>query len=834
MTKQTSNCARGPGHDHFEAEIVAALWEEVPFPRLPSDAPPELRALVIDIENPRRIYSIHRATRRHNLQLLVEAFIAQLRYGCGYDDCPTASCFSCRRRLAGKAPIRRYSPMSARTLAIHMASQDNPEQYLCPKLELRKGPNDAIKPLIFGPKPRLTRSDIGDSRRFKKSNENAKGATAENLDVFRQFSSMNPEQPSSKSSSTTSRRSQDQHGGTRKGQEEQYGAISSDNDIAKVSISERPVRKDYRSFAANVFGTVTVKMLEWLAPNNLAAISEKGGMSLNSMGQPIVIKAPSNEESDDELFVTSTSSVDLNEATEPARHDLDHTQDNLSPRATNATSSSSDLQRRASLNGTASGGIRPMQQRTNPHARLRTSSKTKSLSTEFISETIIDDSIHMTVPPVSPVSKSSKLAAGPNRSSSGKTHLQRLEHNNDGTSDGHRSRLSQNVPGRRTNEFRNEKSPESANVADNHFDTSFIQDKEVPGPQLEEEVLNSTPNADILPQSISRLSHETIDFLCEVLQQDGTSENHHFEPRTVPRHKRSSRSRVLRRRRTSHSQYPQYLRLEWKLFVEQSIFNVLSDPFAVVESFTTAGSLTDSQTLWYHMLRMTRTAPSLVFDSLWQASATLFAPPKALRFARSPTANVFPRHVQSMSNEEAGVLISVCFHALAAAAPVVHSHSQLFEMSRIRSRGSTLADSGNSESTILSLQYDDAFTDEMAIRLARRVMAAIPTRKYFDELVERDANTEGEAKQTDVLSTLLAHLEPGREVQVSTEFSYSEREVHEKRVPILLLDWARTIMLDEWQGTPDVPGDGPFGGALSLIAAICKLSSELTNTVLTN
>lgn len=53
-------------------ETVAALWEEVPFPRLPPDAPRELRELLVNIENPRKVYTIHRASRRHHLHVLIE------------------------------------------------------------------------------------------------------------------------------------------------------------------------------------------------------------------------------------------------------------------------------------------------------------------------------------------------------------------------------------------------------------------------------------------------------------------------------------------------------------------------------------------------------------------------------------------------------------------------------------------------------------------------------------------------------------------------------------------------------------------------------------------
>jgi hypothetical protein len=53
-------------------------------------------------------------------------------------------------------------------------------------------------------------------------------------------------------------------------------------------------------------------------------------------------------------------------------------------------------------------------------------------------------------------------------------------------------------------------------------------------------------------------------------------------------------------------------------------------------------------------------------------------------------------------------------------------------------------------------------------------------------------------------------------------FSFPDRALHETRVPILLLDWARAVMLNDWDGNPEVPGDGSFGGALALIEAMCK------------
>ena len=58
-------------------------------------------------------------------------------------------------------------------------------------------------------------------------------------------------------------------------------------------------------------------------------------------------------------------------------------------------------------------------------------------------------------------------------------------------------------------------------------------------------------------------------------------------------------------------------------------------------------------------------------------------------------------------------------------------------------------------------------------------------------------------------------------------FPDEERDLHEKRVPTLILDWARTVLLQDWEGAAIVPSDGPFGGALAMMASICKRPSLL-------
>lgn len=90
--KPSGSSARGlePGHAadarprgpeaSGELDLLAGLWQVAPFARLPADAPPELSAYVQDVENPRRVYAIHRASRRHDFQHLVDKYVISSLY----------------------------------------------------------------------------------------------------------------------------------------------------------------------------------------------------------------------------------------------------------------------------------------------------------------------------------------------------------------------------------------------------------------------------------------------------------------------------------------------------------------------------------------------------------------------------------------------------------------------------------------------------------------------------------------------------------------------------------------------------------------------------------
>ncbi|RYP53132.1 hypothetical protein DL768_001806 [Monosporascus sp. mg162] len=772
----------GPGHSALEAEVLAALWEQVPFPRLPFDSPSELRDFVVDVEDPKRVYTIHRASRRYYLQLLVERFVVQLRYGCGVSDCSTSSCFTCRRRLAGKAPIRRYNPTSARTLAVYLAGQDNPESRLCPNLQPPTRPSDSVKPLTFSAKC-ISPSAESKRRRFKPANGHGHGhlqhdAPKERLRGNSTKRASECPSPTSYTPTTANLKPNEiSLDPERKGE-----PPANPPGATQVHISEKEVSKDYRSFAANVFGTVAFKMLEWLTPNTLEAIAEKAEAAANGSDSPqceTTANSSSRDDAEDDLFATSTvSSSGVRPRTYDKVPNGGDQEDSLTPTSGSDGETGSEVRRSSNLERQHSVDAPPSRRPPSHSGKSSHARIPKALDTESDEQ--------------SPDPENRQ----PRRD---EWQLQLDGVNGDDASS------SSGIPPR---------TPE-----------------ETFGYQPVANSLDSTSELNhFLPQSMSRLNIQAIDFLCDVLQQDTTCESHSLEPSAISGDEsakyRSSPLKPWKRERRTTKPYPQNLRLQWKLFVEQSIFSVLSDPRAVLESFTGRDGLIDSHSLWYCMLRLTRVAPSLVFDSLWIALSDLFAPPKPLQSSRSPTSKLFPRSRNSFTNAEAGFLLSICLHALVAAAPLVTDSRQLVDMSRIRSHGLTLTNGGAvaRQPTSLCLQYEDAFTDDLALRLAKRLLAVIPARRRFDLLMEFDRGSKLE-QEKDVVEVFLTHLESASQSPLTV--SKAERSMHEKRVPILVLDWARAVMLREWEGKADVSGDGPFGGALALTAAMYQKRQSL-------
>ncbi|KAE8445104.1 hypothetical protein EG329_013706 [Mollisiaceae sp. DMI_Dod_QoI] len=806
---------RSPASD---AEVYAALWAAAPFPRVPDDAPNELKKVAIDIEDPRRVYAIHRAARRHQSQILVERYIHQIRYGCQSTTCHTSTCFSCRKRLAGGAPVRRYNATSARTLAVYLASQDNPEQGLCHH-------KSAERPAALSDKP----------PKLKPVSENGTRESSPLPSLTRRTSGRDARIHVSVGSSNTPEDNTGSEKTRRSNSIEDIFARRLESDLSAV---EDTTTVDHRSFIQNVFGTVAFKMVEWLTPRNLELLArsqEKPASSPKTVpnlpsssplveGKPLTGHKIQERKHDSSLKKNAEDKITASEP-EAGDHPVTLETQPKTPVLPKSAPKSSQEPKPCLVESkptTETATRSPLD--SNRHRRSYEMPGSRGIlnKTSKLSET---------VPDVTPFPPQGFIP----------TPKQRLSRQSLITSP--KMQITELPPVHEIKPLPVGSVTEPSDSTEQTQDEATIEPKPeeaskvpVTGPKE-----TSCPKAAIreisLPQSLSSMSIEMVEFLCDIFQWEGIFEQHLFYPQDIPERSRNTHTSLKRQHRLGLKtiQESTQTKKQWKLFVEQAFFDVLSKPDSLIQSFSDDKStLFDTQSIWYLMLRMTRVAPSLVLDSLWNAAGTLFRPPEKLEEAydwmkdtelqKSPTQ-------QSVSNHDAAQVINICLHALVAIAPLVTDPRQLANLSRVRSYGLAMLgrESAFLEPLALCLQYEDAFTNELAVRLARRIFSVIPIRRRFTELLELQKDIRIEANHDpDMLETVLGSLKYFDSGTPSTiNFTDQERDMHEKRVPTLLLDWARTIMLQDWQGSADVPSDGPFGGALAMMAAIYKNRKSL-------
>ncbi|KAH6685106.1 ubiquitin-protein ligase E3A [Plectosphaerella plurivora] len=798
-----------------DGDLLAFLWEEAPFARLPTDAPSELQDLVQDIENPKRVYAIHRASRRHNFQLLIERYVLQLRYGCESDACTTPTCFTCRNRITGKTPIRRFNTTSARTLAVFLASQDSPEAGLCPHLTTAKDAPAAVGALIFSSKqhPRQQFNDpfvkLPGLRDAKKRRAGS-GCSSSSAEPARSGS-----QPTD---SNEQQRPSNNRGDRKSHFDSATGEVHSG-----VKVTERPASKDHRSFAANVFGTVAFKMLEWLTPSSLAAMSQK----IDALDAREVTSQP---EDGPERPAASPTPPHRTPSPKPQR-----AQPALGDMTDQETLLASDRKGTTDVTVPAIplNSAPPGKGRHKPNARVRATSAANAkrrISLEPIPTPTFSEETPAPAAMTSPrlngfateksrLPKASAKARAPSDTSSAPPHDDHVppqQPNIAMVEDVLPDETPTTAPGV------NPWTADQVQAAPVAKGSATMSARGLPGPHVDTLATDDDCDLDgFLPQSLTRLSIEIVDLVCDILQDDGTTEQHAFEPSHVSGSNVGLVERMppMQRRGRHQAPYPVRMKKQWEMFIQQSLFNILSDPQKLISSFLKDGELIDSHSLWYCMLRLTRVAPSLVFDSLWIAAGSLFGTPKMLQSRRSSAGQVSRQPERCLTNLEAGQLISICLHALIAAAPLVSDSRILADMSKIRSSGLTLAGGGSvaRQPAGLCLQYEDAFSDDLALRLAKRLFSAMSARQYFAEMAALSDPMKN-ANDLDGLHPLLSQLDLlSIDSAPSLEFAPAEKAAHETRASTLLLDWAKTVMLQQWRGEPVVPYNSAFGGALALM-----------------
>lgn len=611
-----------------------------------------------------------------------------------------------------------------------------------------------------------------------------------------------------------------------------------DGQVDDVSLSshleQQSVKIDPRSFAQNVFNTDAMKMLEWLTPTNFGSLASSltgmrkfltsdpapnptetppaashGETERKKDGQPTL---PTLQEGDVLGSLPASESIPYK-----SKSGIPSTATNegtsMDRQSTSATSGHNRHRRRSDLaTSPPPPAFKPLNSAVLPEVRRRDSGehdksvklhRGSSFSEDGMSQRRRSSDSHSSMPP-----KKTRIGLSPSIKATPTFATQETP-----------------LPTPKGNELPSSKTSNVTSMVGLGLGDDLTKGAPVMNAsekaRQESQPSESKPKDENLPQSLSTLTVESIELMCNILMADGII---NFQKGGISS---MDEARLFK----NAISLPPKLKIKrqpntakgWKTFAEQSLFYVLSDRKSLIQSFSTESNvLLDSRTLTYCLARISRVAFDVLFDGLWSVAADLYDLPRQLSDIQDVSKQQLGGDLPSGSpttKEEASKIMIICLHALVAAAP--YSHNLFVTRPASLSRGRGLSYTRHYPyASDYALALDDVLSNELALRLARRLFAAISARHRFQEL-ERLNNWEsaGLAQSPDILDDVLESLE-SFDIERSPPSPNTQRLPDETRSATILIDWARTVILQDWKATAIVPADGAFGGALTLIKAI--------------
>jgi hypothetical protein len=731
-------------------------------------------------------------------------------------------------------------------LATDLASQPNAESYLCPHLTpaTKRTALEELEP-FFGAKI-LAKDAKREQEYFKAERELMEDddEDEEHTSPAKKGSAEGSDETSSQENPSSATDAKDKTLNNKEDAEVEELLI--EMQLGRESM----LKLDRRSFIQNFVNTDAFRMLEWLTPSKLDGLAGLLGNFKNMVSgssAPAVQAKRSNwkeefgsdEASDPSSLAAEAARVSAVPLDDPRHARLPHSTAapepieahknvarNSPPEIEKSRKSTSPLvprnRRRSDLRPSPPTSLKSINNPASPEVKIRETSETdlktlnKRNSTSFTDENTFQRRISTETQPLVSARKPRRRV-----SIASTTKLTFSADEKDFTSHSDQSSTSKQTTSIPTPTLENYISGEALEM-----DIANTQkcDGIKPSPKSSKHI--SAEPEHHFPQSLTLFTVSTISLLDKWFAAPGTLDPHRpFRNLLGPEYRIDDDIELK----------PMKNAKEWIKFIEQSVFYVLSDKKTLMKSFFNDDSgAIDTLTLFSCMRSLIAITPNtdVIFDSLWVAAKCLFVPPECIadgawdKHGAGVKDGIRGKRRGAVTSEEAVRVASVCLHALIAAVPYFEKdNTLLFAGSRERSNGILISNKRQEPGAInIKLRLNDAFTDEMVMRLALRFFAGISAQQRFQELSRLNGmETPSKDKFLDAVLKPLKYLD----AQTPSEFpswTDEQREVHEKRAPLLMLDWARAVMIREWRGKPTVPADGPFGGALALISALCMYS----------
>lgn len=769
--------------------------------KLPPNVPRVIVENTINIQDARKVLPWHRDERRRQFNLLVRKYKNQLLYGCQNPACLTPTCASFRKR-ATEGPYRRYTELSARTLACYLASVDNAEDGLCL--------NSPIVPLELPSQDNSWRSKRGTQAPTVGRGANSPGALtpAGQVGIGGKPKHFNVNEDDSSAVLPSL------------DEQSQSGVVKGLHGASSQRI------KDPKSFTQTLFDTLALRMVEWLPLRRASVHSEEHTPSLsnsksqmrNSSCHKLVETAKHFAQGRNHMVAERSGNIPQTASSRvlPANNGF---VDMKFPNQHLQRLSVTDIDR----------------WRQFPPYHNEEKIRPDSRPTQKFSFSTHTNTSNATSKSCSPV-----LKPRPQK------HKIRPINTNDELI------CEQNSPRRvswdgaklfnealGSNHVRDEKAfkdPISFRKDDVHREPNLAAPIAVPFVQTITHL--SAEIVDGFTQMIGKCDEDAERWKEEMFYIELAGSFNDFEWRVSTPHQRQAFT-----------------------FITQSVFYVLSNTGNILRSYRKAGTdpnepiemqthpQIDFARLETSLCQLSTVCPwDLAFHSLWVALEKLFVPPRdlsqpmkkprqRLRISKTDSGAANPVVVRRVSDtgeddhisdSHAAYVATMALFILVTSIPKtdIQTWRAILQM---RAAGTVTPGAEMqrfTSATVRSiLAVTDRFEHELALRLLDRLVRAITARLTYHEIAKsRRSYTPDSPKQCkmSVLDLILDHL--------TQQYRAKLIETSPQQSPgsaAIIVEWFRTLFLREWDGKPEISRSSATGGVVQILASMYKERSRL-------
>ncbi|KAJ5661926.1 uncharacterized protein N7477_009542 [Penicillium maclennaniae] len=777
--------------------------------KIPPNAPEVVVQNTVEVSHPSQVLPWYRDERRRRFNIL-------LLHGCDDPGCLTPTCASRRRRVS-EGPYRRYTELSARTLACYLASLDDAESGLC-----RNNPRYSSE-LTINDYHRISNQR---SRAFQA--QAGAAATTESGRLPQDDQSQVPED-AVKNTLCPSQEDGLALESHEDGPESYPGTATNNYYWQDLDYTVEQPLKDPKSFTQNLFDTISLRMVEWLplrrAPKTFQPKAKHAGLQPNSTHTTSDKRRGHREKEAEKRQSTKDDSTFSQSHNVPPR----------TPSSRNAGTQPAAVELKFQNQHVKRLSLSEVENWRQSSWHSLDEKKRPELKNKQISV-----GSHMTSNEFASLPSPPALKHRPQK------HRGRID-SLDNTRPKERSKAQRRVSWDSEKILHEPLLQESPSHPKPPLPKPHVDIDSPSDPKTKHRSSRSTRDQDPLAQTVTHLTPEIINGLERIIIESDDEADHWKEE--------LDRIQSMGSFDNPDWRFATPRQREVFPFVAQSVFFVFSNAKQMLLSFgkdltgstrlsgTQVDNRLDVPNLRGSLQRLFTICPwDIALHSLWSGLDKLFLPPAEFtssarasrRSSRSSTMTIRRLSESApeghLSDADAAYIATIAFFVLVGSVPDLDSQTWR-GISRMRAAG-TVASSADMqklspERAQQAVDATDRLEHELGLRLVNRLVRALTARLAYHEISKaRQVYSLDLPKQRkiSVLDRIIDNLTDHYDSQHHATDAHSSQTTGPAH---LILEWLRTLFLREWDGNPEMARSSASGGAIQIMAMMYKERNRL-------